>query len=214
MKWSPRRYDELCHDYEDHSSAIDEALYRLCRQHPDHRSSNSVNAKLWIIGRTYATGIERMIPTKGTQGSSLSQLADHMLGHGHELDAIFGRLAEIVEPLTPDKLAVILAEHGSLVNLLKPVLRRKQSPRSFASKYMHFHCPAVPILDSVASVAIQPFVRWNRRLAVFDPPPEADPEYTRFVMRFWRLYEQACRDRPSVGVKLLDHYLLCAEDGS
>lgn len=214
MKWSPRRYDELCRQYEDHWSAIDEALYRLCRQHADHRSPNSVNAKLWIIGRTYATGIERKIPTRGTQGSSLSQLAEHMLSQSSELDAMFARLAKIAEPLTPDKLTVIVAEHGGFVDLLKSVLRKKQSPRSFASKYMHFHCPAVPILDSVASAAIQGVVSWNRSLAVFDPPPKADREYFRFVVRFWHLYEQARRDRPSVRVKLLDYYLLGAEDGS
>jgi len=210
MMWSAERYGELCRDYETAWSATDEVLYRLCQERPDHQSPNSVNAKLQIIGRTYATGIERNIQTAGTQGSSLSQLAAHVLARGREIDAMFGRLAKVAEPLTPGKLATIVAEHGGFVKLLRPVLRSARSPRAFASKYMHFHCPAVPIFDSVASAAIRKLVPWDRSLAVFDPPPDADSEYAWFVMRFWSLYEQARRDHPSVRVKLLDNYLLSA----
>ena len=212
MNWSPTVFDRCCRDYSATWSFTDDALYRLCREHPDHSSLNSLNAKLWIIGRTYATGIERKVPTDGRQGGALTRLAKHMLSCRRSLDAIFGRLKTVAEPLSPDQLAVIAAEHGKFVGLLKPLLRREQSPRAFASKYMHFHCPAVPIYDSVAAGVIPKLVRWRGGLAVFDEPSDADQEYARYVMRFWHLYERARRDRPSLSVRLLDWYLISAAD--
>ncbi|MEW5826372.1 MAG: hypothetical protein AB1778_06020, partial [Candidatus Bipolaricaulota bacterium] len=61
-------YRRAVADYEHSWRATDEALYDLCRRHPDHADQAGVNAKLWIIGRTYATGIERKIPANGKQG--------------------------------------------------------------------------------------------------------------------------------------------------
>jgi hypothetical protein len=57
-------------------NVTDQTLYRLCRENPDHNRRSSVCAKLWIIGRTFVTGIERKVATKRTQGSSMSQVAD------------------------------------------------------------------------------------------------------------------------------------------
>jgi hypothetical protein len=213
MMFSARDYSNAVADYDHACRATDETLYNLCQQHPDHRVLASINAKLWIIGRTYATGIERKIPSRNTQGSSLSQLSAHVLAHRRSVESVFRRLARISEPLTPEKLRNIVDAHGRFVRLLQPILRGKQSPRSFASKYMHFHCPAVPLYDTYAVKALRHLYRWQDHFEIFDLPVEADEEYGWYVMRFWQLYLDAKRLRRPVAVKLLDHYLLSvAED--
>lgn len=210
MKWSPRDYDRACRDYAARQAATDETLYRLCRRYPDHQSMNSVFAKVSIIGRAYATGIERMVPTTGSQSSSITQVAEHFVRHGRQLESIFRRLAKIAEPLKPDKLQRILTEHARIGKLVQPILRQGRSSRSFVSKYMHFHCPAVPIFDGVVVRGINRFYRWSPRLVTFAAPPGVDPKYLRYVCRFWHLYRRARQDRPGLKVKLLDRYLLLA----
>src|SRR6516225_8308780 len=70
MMFSASEYRKSLADYRAKWCAIDETLYDLCRRYPDHSDLRGINAKLWIIGRTYATGIERKIFTQGSQGSS------------------------------------------------------------------------------------------------------------------------------------------------
>jgi len=191
---------------------LDGTLYGLCRQNREHRTWDSVAAKVWIIGRTYATGIERKIPTRNTQGSSLSQLVEHILQNRRVVDSIFGELAEVFEPLTPKKLKTIVDAHGRFVKVLQPILRRRQSPRSFASKYMHFHCSAVPLYDTYAVTALRHLYRWEDCFEVFALPASTDQEYAWHVMRFWQLYHAAKTARERVTVKLLDLYLLCVAE--
>jgi len=206
-------YRRAVADYGRSWRATDEALYALCRRHPGHADPGGVNAKLWIIGRTYATGIERKIPANGKQGGSMSQLAGHLLAHARQLDDLFARLRRVKEPLDPDKLRTILDLHGQFIALTRPVLRRNQSPRSFASKYMHFHCPAVPIIDTYADRACHRLVRWHKSFCLFDLPAGADETYAWYVLRFWQLYQQARAAGVRPTVKHLDYYLLCAAEG-
>lgn len=83
-----------------------------------------------------------------------------------------------------------------------------KAPRSFASKYLHFHNSAIPVYDSYALAGITRLVRWGA--VPFACPPGGDdvPDgYWEFCVRFWRLYE-ACRKADlEVSVKTLDTYL-------
>ncbi|HUU42372.1 MAG TPA: hypothetical protein VMX57_01245, partial [Planctomycetota bacterium] len=99
MTFSPARYRLAVKEYEETWSATDETLYALCRRFPRHNDENGVNAKLWIIGRTYATGIERKIPTDGAQGGSMTKVAEHLVKHAREVDSLFARLRRLKEPL-------------------------------------------------------------------------------------------------------------------
>jgi hypothetical protein len=48
--------------------AVDEVLYRVCRELPDHKSRRSITAKVALIGRTYSAGLERRVsPPPGLQ---------------------------------------------------------------------------------------------------------------------------------------------------
>lgn len=156
MVFSLDEYRTAVAQYEEMWRVLDSTLYRLCREHPGHRSWDGLCAKLWIIGRSYTTGIERSIISKGTQGSSLSQLADRLHEVGGEADRIVNEIREVVEPPNAEKAARIVGLHGQFANLITPITRGNQSPRSFISKYLHFHAPAVPIIDSYADRILPP----------------------------------------------------------
>jgi hypothetical protein len=99
------------------------------------------------------------------------------------------------------------------MKLVSMVVRKTRTPRSFVSKYMHFHCPAVPIYDSWAVARVRSLYHWKKSFRIFDPPKVADEEYCRYLMRFWQLYREARNVRPGATVRLLDYCLLWrAED--
>ncbi len=208
MKISLRNYENSCEDYQNNWAPLNETLYSLCRKYPDHTDIAGINAKLWIIGRTLATGIERMIKSTGAQGSSLEQLSNHIYKNRAAVDAIFNRLVSVAEPLTPEKLETIVIAHGRFTKVLANKARSSRSPRSFASKYMHFHNRVVPIYDSYASGEISRICRWNDEYEVFKQPKEADEEYYYFILLFWQLYRKLKESVKPVNVRLLDSYLL------
>lgn len=208
MNFSAAKYKRACAHYRRNWDAVETALYGLCRRYPNHKSRAGINAKLWIIVRAYATGIERKIKSQGVQGSSMTQLGDHFWRNRRRVDAVLRGLRSVKEPLTTGKLTKILAAHARLVRLIKPVLRKRQTPRSFVSKYLHFHNSAVPICDSVAARAVRGCYRRMKRGTSVEIPAGADPQYADFLLRFWQLYQDARASRVKVSVKLLDHYLL------
>lgn len=214
MEFSKTDYLKAVNDYLQNWDLIDKTLYSLCQKNYAHDSMNSVKAKLWIIGRTYATGIERKIKSNGYQGGSLSQLALHLSDNKKDVDGILKELKLTCNGLkfTQQKLENIVSLHGRFVDLIKGVTRKNQSSRSFVSKYMHFHCPVVPIYDSFASQTLTKFVRWNNNLIVFDKPRIVDEDYLWFVLRFWELYKRASEQVDVERVKYLDYYLLCVAD--
>ena len=181
-----------------------------CRRYPGHSNEAGVNAKLWIIGRAYATGIERMIPTDGRPGGSMSRISAHLVKHAGQLDDLFGHLRQLNNPLDADKLRTILDVHGQFIAFIQPVVRRDRSARSFASKYMHFHFPTVPIIDSYTKATCRKMIRWQRAYRLFDLPASVDKNYAEYVFRFWQLYQQAVRVGLEPTVKQIDYFLLSA----
>lgn len=208
MSFSVAKYKRACADYQANWEAVEIALYDLCKRHPTHQDQGGINAKLWIIGRAYATGIERKIKSKRVQGSSMTQLGKHFWRNRRRVDKVFRSLRGVNEPLTPIKLVKILNAHGRLVRIVQGVLRKGQTPRSFVSKYLHFHNCAVPIFDGVAARAARKHYRRERVDEVFQIPEAADKQYADFILRFWRLYKEAGNSGVRINVKLLDNYLL------
>lgn len=189
-------------------AVLERTLYDLCQQQPGHADRAGSNAKLWLIGRGFATGIERQIKSKGGQGSSMQTLCDHVHDNHASIDEVAGLLTSVEEPLDEEKLKAIATAHGRLCRLLRPVLRKGVSPRSFAAKYLHFHCPAVPIYDRYAVWKLTKTCRWRREFNLYGKPREADDDYHWFLLRFWQLYQAARAIRPNVTVRQLDMYLL------
>jgi hypothetical protein len=188
-------------------SILEKTLYELCCQYPGHADLAGSNAKLWLIGRGLATGVERQIKSSGGQGSAMQTLCDHVYRNHRQVDEIIGCLQEVKEPLDDRKLETSVREHGRFCRLLSPILNGK-IPRSFAAKYLHCHCPAVPIYDSVATEKLGRVCLWDDGFKVFARPQEADEDYYWFVLRFLPFYREARQLRPSVTVRLLDLYLL------
>jgi hypothetical protein len=195
--------------YDAEWSLIDETLYRLCRENPNHSSRPSVFAKVFIIGRSYQTGVGSLVVTRGVQGSPISQVAECLLKHGKTLDKWIGALSGDIGPAD---LRAIVDVHGRILNLLKPITRKWKSPRSFVSKYLHFHNPAVPAYDSYAESSLNGLVPWDETLNVFDAPRAADHEYDRYVKRVLRLFSVLEKKELIVSVKHLNHYLLWIAD--
>jgi len=194
-------------------AVLQETLYRLCREYPGHADRAAAHAKVLLIGRGLATGIERLLISRGGQGGTMLALAAHLHDRHEQADAILDSLRPVEEPLDLGGLRTIVEAHGRFCRLLQPVLRKsvlrkKQSARSFAAKYLHCHCPAVPIFDSYTRDKLERLVTWQDRFQVFDRPADADEMYFWFVLRFWQLYQAAREPRPGVNVWLLDLYLL------
>ena len=210
---SPRilksEYDSAVEKYEREWRTLDDKLYRLCSEHPDHASAAGVFAKVFIVGRTYQTGIERQVETKGSQGSSISQVAERLLANSRTVDKLFNAVSSISEPIDATKLRLIAEIHGEVVRLLIPITRKERIPRAFVSKYLHFHNSAVPIYDSVASGFLRGLVPVRKIRSFQIPvPASADPEYADYVRRFSHLYQTIVSQGLAVTVRSLDSYLI------
>jgi hypothetical protein len=206
VKFSAADYLAEVSHYEKDLRLLDDTLYRLCREHPNHTTPSSVHAKLWIIGRTYATGIERKIETRKKKRSPLSKVAELFLANGEQLDELIAELNTIAEPLSPEKLQTVTRVHGRILKILARITRDGQSPRSFVSKYLHFHNSLVPIYDSRAAGVLRAFK--PRTIDEFQIPAGGDTKYAEFTMRFLKLYEFVRAADLKVNVKYLDNYLL------
>jgi hypothetical protein len=201
--------DELgraAEDFDRDWGAVDEVLYGICRQYPDHSDRRGLTAKVALINRAYQAGLERRVtPPVGSQ--AITVIADYMFEQRREIDAIVGQLGAMCEPQTAADMRRIVGLHGLLTGVLVGVTTDGKAPRSFAAKYLHFHNPAVPIFDSYAAIALGKLVRWDGARVPFTCPEHGDLEYYDFCVRFWRLYA-ACRSKGvEVTVKTLDHYL-------
>jgi len=208
-KFSTTDYNKSRNDYMQSWQAIDETFYRLCRDHPYHSERPWVNAKILIIGRTYATGIERKVPATGAQGSSISQVATFFYTRHKEFDQWFARLAKVAEPLITSNVPEILTVHGLILERLTEITRDGQLARSFVSKYLHFHNSAVPIYDSVASTCLRSLIslRAIRDFQIL-PAEHADSIYADYVRRFTNLYQFIAAQGLPVTVRALDSYLI------
>jgi len=186
---------------------VDEVLYGLCRRHPGHADRRSLTAKLVLIDRAYSAGLERQVdPDQGAQ--AITKIADFMVAHGAAVDALMSELIALQEPLDADAMATIVSLHGRFATLLRELTRGGMTPRSFAAKYLHFHNPAVPLYDSYVSTTLVHLVRWDSQATPFFAlPPEGDPDYWDFCVRFLRLYEACHAAGLAVSVKQLDTYL-------
>jgi hypothetical protein len=187
-------------------AAVDQVLYDLCRAHPGHSTLRHVMAKVVLIGRGYTSGIERCVqPAAGEQAIVL--VGRYLYEHGGAVDEIIAAVQSTAEPLTADAMQRIVEQHGRLTALLGTLPQCTRAPRSFASKYLHFHHPAVPIFDSYVAGQLTGMVPWPAKGLPFDRPSCGDPEYWEFCVRLYCL-QRMCREQgldPSL--KQLDAWL-------
>lgn len=221
LKIKINEYNKICEEYNLNWKLLDQQLYRICSEIPNHSTKEKINAKLWIISRTYMTGIERQIDLNGQeneQGKALQMLARLFEKNKNKIDNLISEIHEFVEPLNENNLKIIIKKHYEFCNILNEIMRennnmKKLIPRSFCSKYLHFHCPVVPIYDNVAVGNINRIID-RRKMSVLSinvEGDEGDDYYIDYCSRFLKLYDWILnheKDKKEITVKLLDNYLI------
>ena len=203
---SQRELNQCVAEFQRDWGLVDDALYDLCRRHPGHTDRSEVTAKIAMVGRVYAAGLERRVtPPPGQQ--AIAVIAKYAREHGGEIDRIIMALDPVQEPLDPASMSLIVEQHGRLTALLRAVATDGKAPRSFASKYLHFHRPFVPIYDEYARQKLSRLVRWESSCLPFALSASGDREYWDYCIRFFRLYEAWRAAGVWVTVKTLDAYL-------
>ena len=121
-------------------------LYKLCKDHPYHRSDDEITAKIWLIGRAYAASIERRKKKYNINDDFYSDVViPQIKKSGIDEWIQYCRNKKTKE-------ACLLA-HKKTTDLFKEISGLEK--RSLASKYLHFHLPEVFfIYDSRASNGI------------------------------------------------------------
>jgi len=167
-----------------------DVLYTLCRDHPNHDDAAQIVAKTWLIGRSYAVSLERR---SGLEVDSDVLYVKHIV-------PIFQNagLDQRLKNFTPQRKRTAsssLALHKILVDALGEI--GEEARRSFASKYLHFHCPEhFFIYDSRAAASARKLAgrldrRDKRRMSSEDCDPghseDCDPDYADFFYRCERL---------------------------
>jgi hypothetical protein len=160
-----------------------EALYELCRKHPEHRDDDAILAKVWLIGRSYAASIERRRRKPSENGDEfyLDRVAPAIKRAG--VDRWFEPLRVLRRP-NP---AAVIPVHKRLTELFEHISGLEK--RSLASKYLHFHFPrAVYIFDDRVSRGIRRVTPALRLRALpFNP---CDDPYARFFLRCAQFHEE------------------------
>ncbi len=207
MPIDPAKWTASCQAYEETWETLDTCLYDLCEKKPEHADYPDVLAKATIIGRSYQTGIERHIGVPHTKprvpGAAIVHLSRLLSSGGTKIDRLIAQIPDD-QTLTNDDARTIVAAHGDLLNLLDA----RKTPRSFVSKYLHFHRPSVPIYDGYAQKILYRHFPWRPEYELFERPQASDERYYWHVLRFMELYRQVKSIDPSATVKQTDYFLL------
>jgi hypothetical protein len=171
--------------------SVDTELYDLCRRRPSQRAFADVYTKTAVIGRVYQAGIERAFRGKGDAQSAVTQ---NLIKQADLIDKSLAQLNG--QSFDRSAAAPIIDLHGRITSGLASCTGGVRLT-SFVSKYLHFHCPIVPIYDSVAAGAIGSYVDWPDVDKVRGPLmslPNGAREYRNYMAAFVLLYERAWRD--------------------
>jgi len=161
-----------------------DALYGLCRRHPEHHDNAEIIAKLWLIGRTYAASIERRRhDVAKVSGDDFYTTVVAPRIRSARIDRWLRPLTALRRPVAE----TVLPAHARLTELFQQISGNQK--RSLASKYLHFHFPrAVYIFDERVSRGIRE-VSPPLRLREL-PFREFDDTYARFFLRCQQLHEE------------------------
>ena len=201
-----QQIDESSATFDDEWGEVDKVLYAVCREHPRHDERRHVTAKVALVGRAYQAGLERCI-TPGPGQQAVMVGADYIRKRGGDVDDIIAAVQQVSEPLTAAEAQELVEQHGRFTQLLGEMPECNRLPRSFASKYLHFHHSVVPIYDSYAAESLMGRVKWSTFKIPFSQPPNGDSEYWDYSVRLFRLYDACWQHDLAVTTKTLDAYL-------
>lgn len=205
-------YRTACQFHRKNLGRTDEVLYRLCRQHAAHDRQDWVHTKVLLIGRGFATGIERQVRATSGPGSAIWQVSVLLHENGRTVDRILASVSGVSEPFDKigvDGLRALVSAHGKFCVLLKQITGTKTAP-SFASKYLHFHRPIVPMYDQWAYDRAWAYRPRQWQVEGFRAPKQAEGGFACYVQCFWHVY-RSLREAPGlsgqVSVRLVESFL-------
>ena len=230
-------YDTIVRKERAKAWLADRTLYGLCRDYPGHTERAHIHAKIWLIGRAMATGIERQVKIKRDRtrtGMALDKLENFIKGNC-KVEEIFANLRRIAGTLDEDKLDKIVCCHGRFVKDLAAQMRKSSAGRvvtvtTFAAKYMHFHNRLVPIYDNDTKKKLTKLYplknsgnsempknllgdyedfrdSMSKKSRNSKTPKNADKDYFRFVKGLQLLASELGLTLEGRRVRDLDHYL-------
>lgn len=183
-------------------------LYNLCKEYPNHNVPDEIQAKIWLIGRSYAASIERR------SKSDNKHINDDFYDYVIKEFIKFNKINEFDDKLKmlkgqefgEENIKEILKLHKELTNFFYEVTGKEK--RSLASKYLHFHNPIFPIYDSRANNSINNIVKGKTQ------KEEGDKNYSTFCYKVLFLYDFIKKEnKKSPNLREIDTYLIeCAND--
>jgi hypothetical protein len=195
--------------YEAGWKPVDDELYDLFRRRSSHRDYRDVYTKVVMIERVYRAGVVRAFKAKANAETTVAR---ELLP---QADLLEEQLATLAGQTLNGKTALQIVElHGRITASLAPSADVWLT--SFVSKYLHFHCPIVPVYDSKAAGSVGGFFKsptdrrsvapLRRSMRNLHPSARA---YRSFVPPFVVLYERAqAETSPKPSVKEVDYLLL------
>jgi len=179
-----------------------DALYKLCSERPGHTDEAEVIAKIWLIGRSYASAIERRKKKKSEKSDDfyVNTVAPAIMRSS--IDTWITEAKQYEMPCE-ESLATLLRVHRKTTRLFWTISRLEK--RSLASKYLHFHVPHLfYIYDTRAANALRRKVRGaGKQIA------QTDNEYRKFAQKCLYLQQRIEeRHRVSLTPRELDNLLL------
>lgn len=141
------KYWKAAQDYHRRYELGRNALYALCAS-ARHDNSEATVSKLWLVGRSHSAALERThVPHADRKKEPYWKAAEALrkLRLDDHLDAVRDR----GNAYDDAHVEIITECVASVTNVLAGVMG--QSKLSLATKYLHFHAPAVPIFDSVST---------------------------------------------------------------
>ena len=196
LEWSKRKRDASTHWF-----LFDKVLYDLCQQYPRHDNAHEVVAKIAMIGRAYSASVERRKNAETTSDCDFYYGYVAPLIVDSDLDKRLDALRKYQTPTT-ENLPEILATHLYLQELLKKAT--EMNKRSFASKYLHFHCPNLfYIFDSYSDREINRLIKSKGKWSC---PSDADACYAKYCEKSLFIQQQTVPHERNFP-RILDSYL-------
>ena len=186
-------------------------LYALCAEHPCHERGDegAVLAKILLIGRAYAAAIERRRDKKTENDQSYDRDVVPALIKSR-LDKWISEACAI-NPHGKDALRVATKAHGNTVQLFAGISAINN--RSLASKYLHFHVPALFCIYDARAVKGMGALTSIVGRASRDVGAGADKSYYQFTAKCIKLRDY-CKDEfgLSLSPRQIDNLLLACSD--
>ncbi|MDP3840968.1 MAG: hypothetical protein Q8Q81_00005 [Oxalobacteraceae bacterium] len=164
-----------------HADVLNDVLYQMVKQYPEHKKASEIYAKVCIIGRAYSASLERGAGHDPDDGKFYWDKIIPAL-KAAKLDKLLDQVRKF-KSVSTQNLPVLLNVHKRLVDAIGEVTGKDN--RSFVSKYLHFHFKELFfIYDSLAQSSIRKYdIPKSLRPQPSTSAPESDGIYEAFCWK-------------------------------